>query len=175
MNNISIIVAHDRIEVLVKIINLSGITLRIWLILRLLQAIQMTQKSKTLFYGRKTYESIPERYRPLPNRINMVLTSQKCFFHDNVITVNSIDQALDEYKSLLNQNRVEQFFCIGGAQLYNTMITHQAVKKLYITLIHQQHDVDCYFPEYANQFQICSEGELLNSKHLKYQFLTYQK
>ena len=177
MNNISIIVAHDLNRGIGKDNQLVWHCPEDMAYFKALTSnTDDSEKQNIVLMGRKTYESIPERYRPLPNRINMVLTSQKnAFFHDDVITVNSIDQALGEYKSLLNQNRVEQFFCIGGAQLYNSMITHQAVKNLYVTLIHQQHDVDCYFPDYIDQFQISSEGELLDSKNLKYQFLTYQK
>ena len=68
-----------------------------------------------------------------------------------------------------------KLFCIGGAQLYDSMIDHPLVQKLHITLIHEAHDVDCYFPEYAKTYNCADVGKKQVSKNVSYQFQTYLK
>ena len=133
-------------------------------------------KKNMLLMGRKTWDSIPAKFKPLPNRINMVLTRDKqANFHPDVITINSVEEAISIYKKQYDQGLVEQLFCIGGSQLYNTMIRHPKVNNLYITLIHSEYDVDCYFPPYENQFDLLESGKVLHSKSCEYQFFKYSK
>ncbi|MAH80847.1 MAG: dihydrofolate reductase [Rickettsiales bacterium] len=135
-----------------------------------------SNKKNLVLMGRKTWESIPEKFKPLPNRINMVLTRDKnAFFHPDVIVVNSIENALETYDRLYSSGAVEAFYCIGGSQLYKTMISSPSVTQLHITLIHSSFDVDCYFPEYKQHYQIQTKGDILESKSVKYQFFTYSK
>src|SRR3989344_6234744 len=80
-------------------------------------------KRNAVIMGRNTWESLPEKYKPLPNRFNMVLTSDiyevwannKSLFLENKMDVmSSFDEALVH---ISNMNNIETVFVIGGAQL----------------------------------------------------------
>ncbi len=91
--------------------------------------------------GRKNYESIPEKYRPLPNRINIVITRQENYIAPGAIIVNSLEESINRAK----ENGNNEIFIIGGAEIYKQSI-HLA-DKLYVTQIHHSFDGDAYFPE----------------------------
>jgi dihydrofolate reductase len=90
--------------------------------------------------GRKNYESIPEKFRPLPNRTNIVITRQKEYFAPGAIVVGSLEEALE--KALRTGN--DEVFIIGGAEIYKQSM-HLA-DKLYVTRIHHNFDGDAFFP-----------------------------
>lgn len=87
--------------------------------------------------GRKTWESIPPKFRPLPNRINVVLSrSYDNSSKDGVFYYNSLEQLLtklheENYK--LGGASIEKIFVIGGAQIYNSMVDDERVDNLLIT------------------------------------------
>ncbi|KYG85866.1 hypothetical protein AWW67_00640 [Roseivirga seohaensis] len=92
--------------------------------------------------GRKNYESIPTKFRPLPNRTNIVLTRQSNFEAPGCITYNSLEQAL-EYCKLFNQ---EEIFIIGGEDIYRQSLP--IADKLIVTEVGFNFlDADRFFPE----------------------------
>lgn len=91
--------------------------------------------------GRKNYESIPEKFRPLPNRTNIVISRQKDYNAPGAIVVSSIEDAITKAK----ETDDSEIFIIGGAEIYRQSI-HLA-DKLYITQIHNKFDGDAFFPE----------------------------
>jgi len=89
--------------------------------------------------GRNTWESIPEKFRPLPNRKNIVITRDiKYMVPKGVEVYSSIDEALEKYKK-------QDLFIIGGASIYKQTI--EKADKLFITEVHQFVDGDAFFPE----------------------------
>ena len=99
-------------------------------------------KGKTVIMGRKNYESIPPKYRPLPNRRNIVITRKTAYEAPNCELVNSIEQALD-----LARNE-DEVFIIGGGQIYKLALEKQLVDKMYLTEIDASFDGDAFFPEF---------------------------
>lgn len=89
--------------------------------------------SNVVIMGRKTFDSIPEKFRPLPNRINVVLstTYSNEKLSDNLFHANSFENSL----SLLSSSNIDKIFIIGGAQLYNSLINHPLITSLLITEI----------------------------------------
>jgi dihydrofolate reductase len=90
--------------------------------------------------GRKNYESIPEKFRPLPDRNNIVVTRQKKYSAPGAIVVNTIEDAVNVSKS---KNETE-LFIIGGANIYTQTIP--TADRLYITWIHHTFEGDAFFP-----------------------------
>jgi len=91
--------------------------------------------------GRGCYESIPKKFRPLPNRLNVVLTRFKDAQYPGCLVHNSILDVLeDDY--LVSKDDV---WVIGGAQIYDSFIN--IVDEMYITHVNGNFDCDTHFPD----------------------------
>ncbi len=122
--------------------------------------------------GRKNYESIPEKFRPLPNRTNIVISRQKDYNAPGAIVVSSIEDAITKAK----ETDDSEIFIIGGAEIYRQSI-HLA-DKLYITQIHNKFDGDAFFPEIdASKWKKTSETKgIVDEKNTyKHDFLVFEK
>jgi dihydrofolate reductase len=118
---------------------------------------------KTLIMGRKTWESIPEQYRPLPGRTNVVLSQSPSYrVPEGVFVYPSLEQALHAHAE-------EDIVINGGASLYNEMLDH--VDMLHITEVHQDIDGDTFFPEINSMIW----QEIFREDHDLFSFVTYQK
>jgi len=93
---------------------------------------------RTVVMGRKTFESIPEQYRPLTNRRNIVLTTNKMWEQDGVEVCHSLDHVMDEL------GEFEETYIIGGEQLYGDFF-HEC-RFLYITNVLGYVEGDAHFP-----------------------------
>jgi dihydrofolate reductase len=98
--------------------------------------------------GRGCFESIPEKYRPLPNRLNVVLTRYKTEQYPGCLVHNSILDVLeDDY--LVSKDNV---WIIGGGQIYDYFIN--IVDELWITHVTGDFDCDTFFPKIDNEIWI---------------------
>ncbi|MEK7116078.1 MAG: dihydrofolate reductase [Patescibacteria group bacterium] len=92
--------------------------------------------------GRKTWESIPKKYRPLPNRTNVVVTRQQEYrVPEGVLVFSSIDEALNN----VGAREANTVFIIGGAEIYHQTIDR--ADRLEITHVNQDVDGDAFFPK----------------------------
>lgn len=123
----------------------------------------------TIIMGRKTYESLPKG--ALPNRINIVITSDNADNYPGCIVARSVDEAI-----LLTKNN-EKVFIIGGGKIYRS--TLHLANKLYLTRIHHKfEEADTFFPEidFNNWELIEEEKHKADDKHLyDYSFTTFIK
>ncbi len=93
---------------------------------------------KIVLMGRKTWESIPERFRPLPKRTNVVITHQASYpVPEGVLVFSSIEKALAHFQG-------QDVMSIGGATIYAETI--DLADTLYITHVDQTVDGDAFFP-----------------------------
>jgi len=98
----------------------------------------------TVVMGRNTWESIPEKYRPLPNRINIVVSTTLKNI-EGAIVVASIEGAIDRAKEV---NTTELWF-MGGERIYEEAI--RMCDRLSITMIHKEFpDADVFLEEAIN-------------------------
>ena len=93
--------------------------------------------------GRKNYESIPEKYRPLPNRENVILTRNKDFKAEGCIVLHSFDELLQYYEN--EEDRT--MFIIGGGEIYKEALKKDIVDEMYITKVNKSFNADTFFPE----------------------------
>lgn len=100
--------------------------------------------------GRKNYESIPEKYRPLPNRENAVLTRNQEFSADGCKVFNDLTTCLAAYE---DDDRT--IFIIGGGEIYKLAMEAEVIDEMYITHVHKHYDADTFFPFFdVDQWQI---------------------
>ena len=92
--------------------------------------------------GRKNYDSIPEKYRPLPNRTNIVMTRKDDWSADGVEVVHSLEDALE----IARKNGEPEVFIIGGGQIYELGLKY--ADTMYLTEIHATFDGDAFFPKF---------------------------
>lgn len=109
----------------------------LWKISDDLKRFKNLTTGKTVIMGKKTWESLPRK--PLPGRINIVLTDIPDEKIDQAITVHSIPEALSKCRE------GEEAFIIGGGSVYRQFMPE--ADKLYITHVHKKAPADIYFPE----------------------------
>lgn len=93
--------------------------------------------------GRKNFDSIPERFRPLVGRENVVLTRNTDFLAENCQVFHSLEACLAAYK-----NETERYvYIIGGGQIYKQALQLNCVDEMYITHVDHVYGADTFFPE----------------------------
>jgi dihydrofolate reductase len=97
--------------------------------------------------GRKTWESIPPRFRPLKDRNNVVISRSSNGF-DQAITVASMDVALNVIGSTVLDRRA---FVIGGAQIYKEALEKAETKRILLTRVLTDVECDTFFPVKLNE------------------------
>ncbi|HHB1592005.1 TPA: type 3 dihydrofolate reductase [Vibrio campbellii] len=97
---------------------------------------------KPVVMGRKTYESIG---RPLPGRLNIVISRDASLSIEGVTTVTSIEQAIEV------AGEVEEVMIIGGGAIYAACLP--VANKLYVTHIEAEIEGDTQFPDWGNEFK----------------------
>lgn len=112
--------------------------------------------------GRRSFEEIG---RPLPNRMNIVVSSTKDFTGENCCTVKSLKEAIR-----LAGNR--DIFISGGAGLYKEALP--IVEKMYITEIEKEIEGDTFFPEF-NESDFIKEIDERFEGEIPYTYVTYTR
>jgi len=103
-----------------------------------------TTLDQIVVMGRKNFDSIPERFRPLPNRENVVLTRNKDFKTENCLVFHSLEECLENYS-----NETERIvYIIGGGQIYCHALELDVVDEMYITYVDKVYDAETFFPEF---------------------------
>jgi len=105
-------------------------------------------KKNAVVMGRKTWESIPEKYRPLPKRVNIVLTRKDDFVASGAEVANSYDAALEICNG---SSEIENIFIIGGAQIYEETLSK--VDGVYLTRIADHYYCDRFLDPKSEIFQ----------------------
>jgi dihydrofolate reductase len=95
----------------------------------------------TVIMGRKTWESLPPRFRPLPGRRNIVISRQADYAAPGAETANSLENALKLASTAATA------FVIGGEQIYRQAMA--VADRLEITKVDQEPEGDAWFPEIA--------------------------
>lgn len=120
----------------------------------------------TVLMGRKTWDSLPAKFRPLPDRKNVVMTRDWSL--QGVNLCSSVEQATREYS---------RAWVIGGAEIYNQLLSH--CEELFVTdidiILKPDHgDRFVLAPSIGDKFGILDHTEwMTSSTNLRYRFLRY--
>ena len=99
--------------------------------------------NKSVVMGRKTYESIPERFRPLPERSNVIVSGNVNYCVEGALVVSSVPEGL---KTASRISSFEDIYVIGGESVYKE--TLPIADRLEITEIHRSYEGEAFFPEF---------------------------
>ena len=127
----------------------------------------------TVIMGRKTFESLP--HGPLPNRRNIVITSNPDWSYPDIEVARSIEEAVLKANPT---EPLEEVFIIGGASIYSEMLKRSLVDRIYITEIKDTpENADVFFPEIPEDFDVefaeCHSADEHNA--YDYCFVNYKK
>ena len=108
-------------------------------------------KQNAVIMGRRTYESLPANYRPLPNRLNIVLSRDddirsKLAIPSSVIVVKSLGEVENALLAANLSDSVDNVFIIGGESLYLEAIKSPLCSKILLTQIEEHFDCDKVIP-----------------------------
>ena len=124
--------------------------------------------------GKKNYLSIPEKFRPLKNRINIVLTREPNYCADSCLIANSLESAIQ----LAKEQNKKSIFIIGGGMVYKYALDHNLVDIIYLTRVHANINGDISFPN-INLKKWRKVNEVFHPKDNKHKFaftfLTFEK
>lgn len=135
-------------------------------------------KHNAVIMWKNTWKSIPVKYKPLPNRINCILSHELekdniwSKIDDFVLYFNSFEHCLSELESKEN---VENIFVIGGAVLYNYALKNELLDKIYITRIKWDFNCDVHFDWIPDNFVLESYTDYTKENDIEYSFQVYKK
>lgn len=112
--------------------------------------------------GRRTYESIG---RPLPDRMNIVISNTKEYNEVNVKTAKSLEEAI-------RMAGDKEIYISGGSRVYEEALS--MVEKMYITEVDITIDGDTYFPEFDESRFIKEINEKVDGE-IPYVYVTYTR
>ena len=112
--------------------------------------------------GRKTWDSLPERFRPLPKRKNIVLTRdpQSLNVPEGVLTTDSLEEAL----KLAEEDK--QIWILGGGEIYRLALSF--CTELYITDVEGDFVTDASFPEFMSEFEEVEREQACGCAFVRY-------
>ena len=116
--------------------------------------------------GRKTWDSIPAKFRPLPGRTNVVVTRQPDWNEKGTQPARNMHEALQ----LCEQN--EHVWVIGGAQIYAQALP--LATSVVVTEIGANFDGDAFAPELGPEWREVAREELMSAQGLPLSFVTYR-
>lgn len=159
---LALIAAHARDRVI-------GIDNRMpWHLPEDMKFFRETTRGKPVIMGRKTWESLPDAFRPLPGRVNIVVSRNAAYPADGATVVGSLSDALTA------AGDTDIVFVMGGAELYRQALP--IADRLYLTEIDADFAGDAFFPELAtDDWREAQRNPQVAASGLTFAFVTYER
>lgn len=139
-------------------------------------------KRNAVIMGRRTYFGIPPNKRPLPNRLNVVLSNNSTAsdYPADVVLCKSLSQAINQLSETDLGADIESIWICGGYSVYKEAMTLDECHRVYFTEIKAKFDCDAFFPDIPSTFTIVPNDDDIPSEEqeengLKYQYKIYEK
>jgi dihydrofolate reductase/thymidylate synthase len=136
-------------------------------------------KSNAVIMGRKTWESIPEKFRPLAGRINVVLSRKAAEpdyvspYPENVLTAASVANALEKLGA---RSDVSEIFAIGGEAVYKEALELPTCTRIFVTRIAKDIECDAFFPAFDESlYRVAHVSKTSSREGLSYDFVVYER
>ncbi|MDO9406480.1 MAG: dihydrofolate reductase [Polaromonas sp.] len=127
---------------------------------------QLTQ-GKPVIMGRKTWDSLPAKFRPLPGRSNIVITRQTGWQEAGALVAPSLPEAI-----ALCGN-VEEAWVMGGAQIYAQAAP--LADRIEVTEIAQDFEGDAFAPVLGDAWKETAREDQVSKNGMAFSFVTYRK
>ncbi|MBF2754357.1 MAG: dihydrofolate reductase [Gammaproteobacteria bacterium AqS3] len=148
---------------------------------RIRQDLQFFRKNtvgKAVLMGRRTWESLPDSYRPLPDRLNIVISRNMVGWQppENVRKVGSWDEA----REIADRENLK-LIVIGGGDLYSSAMSelYASIERVFLTQLQRDYSGDVFFDHLFDDWKIGREENfsetLPDSTEISGTFYTYQR
>lgn len=138
------------------------------------------QQQHAVIMGRKTWESLPAKFRPLPQRFNIILTRNADYrathgVPESVGVASDLASALQLVEA--KQDAVDQVWVIGGSAVYEEAINHPACEEVQLTSVKGSFECDAFFPSNleALGFACVDKSPLQEENGVQFQFQTLRR
>ena len=136
----------------------------------------------TVIMGYNTWESIPKKYKPLVNRINIIITTKNIRSDNKFIiyikwsdlTKILIDFNNQRFKCKDKIYQINKNFIIGGESIYKQAFLSLNINYLYITEIYNNYKCDRFFPTINNSFSLVNISTFQNENNNNFRFIIYK-
>lgn len=128
------------------------------------------KKQNMVIMGQNTWESLPEKYRPLPDRKNIVLSFNQEYIAPGAIVRTSFEEAFKEA-----DEKTEKIFIMGGASVYKFAIETLELDGIYLTQIDHAYKCDTFFPKIPTKYKKKVIGKTKSADGIKLTFLFYKR
>lgn len=147
---------------------------------RITSQTEESGKRNAVVMGRKSWESIPPKYRPLANRVNVILSRN---LTETPVGADFLFPSLDACLMALQSNQeIEKIFVIGGQQVYADAISSKSCDRIYLTRIDADFVCDTFFPDFDEGVYhetVVAEDQvpsgIQEENGIKYQFHVYER
>ena len=122
---------------------------------------------RPVIMGRKTWDSLSPKFRPLPGRTNVVITRQQDWKEAGAKTAASLADALAQCAA------AEEVWIMGGAQIYAQAVP--LADRIEVTEIAQDFEGDAYAPKLGPEWREAAREDHVSVNGMKFSFVTYEK
>lgn len=131
-------------------------------------------KINAVIMGRKTWDSIPAKFRPLANRINVVLSrSGETGAFEGATLARSLREAV---KTVEARDDAGEIFCIGGEAVYKEAVDLPTCARIYLTRVGVDVECDAFFPKFNQTlFNVKHVSKTHSFKQVPFDFVVYEK
>lgn len=118
--------------------------------------------------GRRTWDSLPAAYQPLPGRLNGVL-SRSAFpgFQGARRVWTSLDEALVE---LMADGSIRNLYVVGGGEIYAQALARPECRRIFLTSLDAEFPCDTFFPDPGPGFRETASSPVVEENGLEYRF-----
>lgn len=125
---------------------------------------------KVVVLGRKTMDTFPGG-KPLPNRLNIILSGNENYQVNGAIVVHSIDELLEELKKYDSKD----IYIIGGDSVYRQMLDF--CDTIHVTKVEREYEADAFFPnlDKMDNWHVTASSDEQTYFDITYEFLKYER
>lgn len=140
---------------------------------RVTTAVSEPNLRNAVVMGRKTFETIPPRFRPLNKRLNVVVTRNLAYdVPDGAVRASSVEEALARVAA---DASVERTFVLGGGEIYRVAIELPSCRRVLLTRVEGSFGCDTFFPEIPPAFELVLESPRHEENGVGYTFQTWER
>lgn len=122
-------------------------------------------KRNAVIMGRRTWDSLPPKWRPLPDRFNVVVSRAAPELPLGVALAATLDDAIAAAAATPD---VESIFVVGGAQIYTAAVADPRCKVIYYTRVYGSFHCDAHFPEFEHAFHRVAHSSAFGDAAVEY-------